>query len=282
MPGPTVFARIRHTVGRAIRETAQALDRVAIRAETQATTSQKIGDPKYKFQDHLSRHRTKMPLLKRGTPVVSDEIAYLAPCASLIGTVHVGKGSSIFYGAVLRADDCNMGCGRSSEELEEFKNKDKEKRFIEDRDTDDTAGGGGIFIGEGTNIQDGCVITSKKEHTKIGNGVTVGHLAQIHSATVEDNCLIGMGAILRPGSKVESLSFVAAGAVIGENEVVKSGELWIGNPARKLRDLSDKEKNHLYYQASEYVKLATSQNNAMDLGGNLRIGSESKADGEAK
>ena len=78
-----------------------------------------------------------------------------------------------------------------------------------------------------------------------------------------------MGAILNPGSKVESLSFVAAGAVIGRGEVVKSGELWVGNPARKLRDLREDEKQRLYYQADEYVKLATSQNDAMELGGNI-------------
>ena len=78
-----------------------------------------------------------------------------------------------------------------------------------------------------------------------------------------------MGAILNPGSKVESLSFVAAGAVIGKGEVVKSGELWVGNPARKLRGLREEEKQRLFYQADEYVKLATSQNHAMELGGNV-------------
>ncbi len=207
-----------------------------------------------------------MPLLKRGTPEVSDKVAYIAPCASLIGTVRVGEGSSVFYGAVLRADACHMGCGRTEEEFENWKSLSKDQRKIQDSDDADGAGGGGIFIGNGTNIQDGCVITSKVDHTTIGNGVTVGHCAQIHSATVEDNCLIGMGAILSPESKVESLSFVAAGAVIGKGEIVKSGELWVGNPARKLRDLREEEKQKLFYQADEYVKLATSQNHAMELG----------------
>lgn len=210
-----------------------------------------------------------MPLLKRGAPVVSDDVAYIAPCASLIGTVHVGEGSSVFYGSVLRADLCNMGCGRSQEEFEQWRALSREQRGEKDADETDSPGGGGIFIGKGTNIQDGCVITSRVDHSVVGDGVTVGHSAQIHSAVVEDNCLIGMGAILNPGSKVESLSFIAAGAVVGKGEIVKSGELWVGNPARKLRDLTEKEKQQLHYQADEYVKLATSQNSAMELGGNV-------------
>jgi len=212
-----------------------------------------------------------MPMLKRGTPVISDNIAYLAPCATLIGTVHVGANSSIFYGAVLRADACNMGAGRSQAEFDNWKALSQKQRLKQDSDVDDTAGGGGIFIGENTNIQDGCIVTSRDDHTKIGNGVTVGHCAQIHSAIVEDNCLIGMGAILNAGSRVESLSFVAAGAVIRRNEVVRSGELWVGNPARKLRDLTEKEKKQLHFQADEYVKLASSQSGVMDLGGNIQL-----------
>lgn len=269
MPGPTVLARIRHTLGRAFRETGQAIDRVAIRAQTQALTDvTEGGDPAYIFNDHLSRHRTQMPLIKRGMPKVSPDIAYLAPCASLIGTVHIGAKSSVFYGAVLRADSCFMGCGRTDEELEAWKGLSREERQRQDgKESDDSSGAGGIFIGESTNIQDGCIVTSKLDHTVIGNGVTVGHCAQIHSAVVEDHCLIGMGAILNPGSKVESLSFVAAGAVVGKGQVVKSGELWVGNPARKLRDLTSDEKKQLYYQADEYVKLASTQSNVMQLGG---------------
>lgn len=269
MPGPTVLARIRHTLGRAFRETGQAIDRVAIRAQTQALTDvTEGGDPAYIFNDHLSRHRTQMPLIKRGMPKVSPDIAYLAPCASLIGTVHIGAKSSVFYGAVLRADSCFMGCGRTDEELEAWKGLSREERQRQDgKENDDSSGAGGIFIGESTNIQDGCIVTSKLDHTVIGNGVTVGHCAQIHSAVVEDHCLIGMGAILNAGSKVESLSFVAAGAVVGKGQVVKSGELWVGNPARKLRDLTSDEKKQLYYQADEYVKLASTQSNVMQLGG---------------
>ena len=251
MPPPTIIARIRQTLGRALRETGQALDRTGIRGETHAKTTKALGDEPYKFNDHLSRHRNRMPLIKRGEPKIDNDVAYIAPCSSLIGTVRIGPGSSVWYGAVLRADRGNMGCGRNDQEEEDWRRMDREKRHRLDRDTDDTPGGGGIFIGKDTNIQDGCVVTSNEEHTVIGDGVTVGHMAHISSATVEDHCLIGMGSILNPGSRVETLSFVAAGAVVGRDMVVKSGELWVGNPARKLRDLTDKEKEKLLYQANE-------------------------------
>jgi carbonic anhydrase/acetyltransferase-like protein (isoleucine patch superfamily) len=78
-----------------------------------------------------------------------------------------------------------------------------------------------------------------------------------------------MGAILCPGSHVERFSFVAAGAVVKDNTTVKSGELWVGNPARKIRDLSDKERQKLIYQADEYVKLSKTQMDVMELGGNV-------------
>mmetsp|Transcript_12877 Transcript_12877/g.14523 ORF Transcript_12877/g.14523 Transcript_12877/m.14523 type:complete len:288 (-) Transcript_12877:106-969(-) len=269
MPGPTILTRIRHSIGRALRETGQAIDRVGIRGSSQAHTSRKLGDDPYKFNDHLSRHRNKMPLLLRGSPKVDNNVAFIAPCSSLIGSVEIGEGSSVWYGAVLRADRCNMGCGRTEEEYEQWKSMDKEDRETLDKGYDDSGGAGGIFIGKETNIQDGCIITSNHDHTRIGDHVTVGHCAQIHSAIVESNSLIGMGAILNKGSKVESMAFVAAGAVIGKNQVVKNGELWVGNPAKKLRDLSKTEKERLTYQANEYVKLAASQSGTMDLGGNM-------------
>jgi carbonic anhydrase/acetyltransferase-like protein (isoleucine patch superfamily) len=269
MPGPTTIARIRQTLGRAFRETGQALDRVAIRASTQLNSTRELGDDPTIFDDHLSRHRNLMPLIKRGSPKIHNDVAFIAPCSSLIGSVYVGEGSSIWYKSVLRADKCNMGCGRSEEEYEEWKEMEKEDREVLDRGYDDSGGAGGIFIGNGTNIQDGCIVTSRDDHTRIGNNVTVGHSAQIHSATVGDNCLIGMGSVLNPGSKVESMSFVAAGAVVPRDHVVKSGELWVGNPARKVRDLTQKERNQLAFQATEYVKKATEQSGTMLLGGNI-------------
>lgn len=271
MPGPTVLARARQVLGRAFRESGQALDRVGVWGITQAKATRQHGDDPCTFDDHLSRHRNIMPLLKRGSPKIHDNVAFIAPCSSLIGTVTVGEGSSIWYGAILRADRCNMGCGRSDVEFEEWRAMEKEDRGTIDGGFDGTGGSGGIFIGDGTNVQDGCIITSREDHAIVGDNVTIGHSAQIHSAIVEDNCLIGMGAVLSPGSKIESNSFIAAGAVIGKGQIVNSGELWVGNPAKKMRDLSEEEKKRLSYQADEYVKTASTQSGVMELGGNVPL-----------
>jgi carbonic anhydrase/acetyltransferase-like protein (isoleucine patch superfamily) len=250
MGRPTIVQRFRQTLGRALRETGQALDRLGIKGESLAVTKQVIGDEPVRYEDHLSRHRHQMPLLKRGRPTISQDAAFLAPCSTLIGSVHVGAGSSIWYKAILRADNC--------ENAESFNRKtiNDDDTKVWELDPDRMSRqhtrsiGGGIFIGENTNIQDGCIIDSTKDHTRIGNGVTVGHVASIHSATVEDFCLIGMGALLQPGVVVKEESFIAAGANVPANTVVESGELWVGNPARKMRDLTPEERERLHYQSS--------------------------------
>ena len=255
MPAPSLWTRVRHTLGRAFRETGQAIDRVALRAIAHANNPKeglgKLGtDPTYKFNEgHISRHRTQMPLLRRGQPIVEDPMnSFIAPCASLIGYVRVGSGSSIWYGAVLRGDNGNMGLGQNDEE---WKLMTPEDREMESFQLDGASSGGGILIGKDSNVQDGVIITAKKHHTTIGDNVTIGHSAQIHSATIASNSLIGMGAILKPHCTVDSFSLIAAGAVIEEGVNVPSGELWVGNPARKIRDLTDEEKQKLSYQSQE-------------------------------
>jgi len=251
MGPPSVFQRVRHSIGRALRETGQALDRLGVQGESIALSKRVIGDEPVKYEDFLSRHRQQMPLLRRGRPHVSKDVAFLAPCSTLIGSVYVGPGSSIWYKAILRADNC--------ENVESFAVTTEEIEMQEpweldpDRDSRQhtKAIGGGIFIGENTNIQDGCIIDAVKNHTRIGNGVTVGHLASIHSATIEDYCLIGMGALLQEGVVVKGESLIAAGANVAANTVIESGELWVGSPARKIRDLTSEERQRLHYQSSE-------------------------------
>lgn len=278
MPPPTIVARLRQVLGRAFRETGQAVDRAGVWGITHANTTKTLGDPAYKYNDHLSRHRNQMPLLRRGAPEVSEDAAYIAPCSTLIGTVRIGPGSSVWYGSILRGDRCNNGMGHGPSAEDTWRGLSRDERSSQkDLSWDGTANGGGIYIGANTNVQDGCVITAVEDHCLIGDGVTIGHGAHINSATVEDGCLIGMGSILNPGSKVEAQSLVAAGAVIGRNVVVKSGELWAGNPAKKLRDLTAEEKERLTYQASEYVKQASEQSHVMELGGNVQLEGEASA-----
>src|SRR6056300_637736 len=235
MPAPSIFAVIRHVISRALRETGQALDRVGVRGVVHAHQGRRMGaDNPYWFNDHLSRHRGIMGLLRRGYPVVpgitsgsgihntqistgdhsqAQNVAFLAPCATLIGNVQLGPNTSIFYKAILKADVAAYGINtiHSVEEEEQWKSLPvggharKQDAGMFDAGsgighaTIGGANGGGIYIGEGTNIQDSCMVTSYEGHTTIGKYVTVGHSAHIHSATVGDESLIGMGAVLKPG-----------------------------------------------------------------------------------
>lgn len=269
MGPPTIWQSFRQIIGRAMRETGQALDRVGVKTAMLAITQHDYYDDPVRFEDHLSRHRQLFPLLTAGRPVLHPEVAYVAPCATLIGSVRIGPGSSVWYGAILRADAC--------ENTESFKKTDEEIlneeveswKLPEKENRDDSLVGGGIYIGENTNIQDACVITSRTDHCRIGNGVTVGHLAQIHSAHIDDFCLVGMGSIIQEGAKISNETLIAAGAVVPKGTEIGAGELWMGNPARKVRDLTDKERKRLHYQSNEYVAVALGHQGNMHLGGNL-------------
>ena len=91
--------------------------------------------------------------------------------------------------------------------------------------------------------------------TVIGDDVTIGHGAIIHACEIGDACLIGMGAIVLDGARVERHGYVGAGALVAPGKVVRSGELWLGNPAKLARRLSDREIEQLYYSAKHYVRL---------------------------
>ena len=121
-----------------------------------------------------------------------------------------------------------------------------------------------IVIGARTNVQDAAVVHVTHEGpftrpggwpTVIGADVTIGHGAIIHACTVEDLCLIGMGATVLDGAVVKRYGFVGAGAVVSPGKTVGEAELWLGNPARLVRRLSDREIEQLHYSAQQYVRL---------------------------
>ncbi|EJK74503.1 hypothetical protein THAOC_03819, partial [Thalassiosira oceanica] len=139
MPAPSILSVLRHVLSRALRETGQALDRVGVRGVIHANQGRRMGpDDPYWFNDHLSRHRGRMALLRRGQPVVpglpagngsieqigggrsNESVAFLAPCATLIGNVHLSANSSVFYKAILKADVAAHGintiCTKEDEE----------------------------------------------------------------------------------------------------------------------------------------------------------------------
>jgi carbonic anhydrase/acetyltransferase-like protein (isoleucine patch superfamily) len=119
-----------------------------------------------------------------------------------------------------------------------------------------------ITIGKGTNIQDGtvCHVTHAGKFNPaghslvIGDYVTVGHGVILHGCTIGDFCLIGMGAIIMDGVVVPSFTIIGAGSLVSPNKILEPG-LWVGNPARKKRDLTDEEKAFMQYSAEHYIKL---------------------------
>ncbi len=156
------------------------------------------------------------------------ERAYVDRTASVIGDVVLGDDVSIWPGTVIRGD----------------------VNFIR--------------IGARTNIQDGSVVHVSHDgpHAKlggfatvIGSDVTIGHKAIVHACRIADAVLIGMGAIVLDGAVIRTHGFVGAGALITPGKEVGEGELWLGNPAKKVRMLSDAEIQALYYSAQHYVRL---------------------------
>ncbi|MEH6457034.1 MAG: gamma carbonic anhydrase family protein [Cocleimonas sp.] len=127
-----------------------------------------------------------------------------------------------------------------------------------------------IKIGKRTNIQDGSVLHvthAPNEHSEkigaaqtayaliIGDDVTIGHKALLHACEIQNRVLVGMGAIVMDGTVVEEETMIAAGSVVPPRKTLESGYLWVGNPARKVRELTDKEKKYLSYSAEHYVRL---------------------------
>ena len=105
-------------------------------------------------------------------------------------------------------------------------------------------------------IQDNVVIHVGGAPCLIGDSVTIGHGAILHGCTVGDGSLVGMGAIIMDGAVVSAGAMVAAGAVVTPGTVVKTGQLWAGNPAKLLRELTDRETTSLASHAEGYVALA--------------------------
>ena len=116
-----------------------------------------------------------------------------------------------------------------------------------------------IRIGNKTNIQDGAVIhcTYQKAATTIGNNVSVGHNAIVHGCTVQDNVLIGMGAIVMDNAVVQEHCIVAAGSVVLENTICESGYIYAGVPAKKVKALSPEQIAGMAKTADNYVLYAS-------------------------
>ncbi len=120
-----------------------------------------------------------------------------------------------------------------------------------------------IRIGARTNIQDGSVlhVTHDSEFSpggqalEVGSDVTVGHKVVLHACRVEDLCLIGMGSVILDGAVIASRAMLGAGSLVAPGKVLEGGYLWMGQPARRVRPLSERELAFLEYSARHYVRL---------------------------
>ena len=155
------------------------------------------------------------------------ESCFVATSADLIGQLDVGENTSIWFQTVLRADVMP------------------------------------IKIGKNSNIQDGTVVhgSLNKAQTKVGDGVTIGHKVVLHGCTIEDDVLIGMGAIVMDNAVIPKNCIVGAGALVTENSRFEEGVLILGSPAKQARPLKENELNWIKSNALHYVKYANSYKN---------------------
>ena len=165
---------------------------------------------------------------KEFIPKIAKNV-FLAPGVKIIGNVEIGENSSVWYNTVIRGD----------------------VHYIK--------------IGVYTNIQDCCVlhVTSNKYPLNIGNKVTIGHSVNLHGCTINDLCLVGIGAIILDSAVIEEKSIIAAGSVVTPNFTVPSGKLAAGVPAKIIRNLTEEEKDDIEASASRYKKYSQETNESL-------------------
>ncbi|MGW4550119.1 gamma carbonic anhydrase family protein [Streptomyces violaceorubidus] len=157
-----------------------------------------------------------------------DAEAFVAPTASVIGDVTLHAGASVWYGAVLRGDVERISVGASS------------------------------------NVQDNCTLHADPGFpVTVGERVSIGHNAVVHGATVEDDCLIGMGATVLNGAVIGAGSLVAAQALVPQGMRVPPGSLVTGVPARVRRELTEEERQGLTLNGTMYAALAGQHREAL-------------------
>lgn len=155
-----------------------------------------------------------------------DESVFVADGAKIIGDVEIGRGSSVWFNAVIRTDS----------------NK--------------------VKIGENSNVQDNAVIhTSKGFGVQIGDNVTIGHGAIVHGCTVKNNVMIRMGAIVLDGAVIEEDCIIGAGTLVTQGKLIPKGSLTFGNPMKIVRELTEQEIRSVTDNATAYVNKAKDYQN---------------------
>lgn len=159
--------------------------------------------------------------LENMTPLIAPT-AWVAPNATVVADVHLGEGSSVWFGAVVRGDVFHVRIGRD------------------------------------TNVQDNAVIhvTTGKHPTLVGDGVTIGHSATLHGCTVEDRALVGIGSIIMDRAVVGQEAIIGAGSLVTPGTVIPPGTLAVGSPCRVKRPLSPDELQFVRESGRRYAELA--------------------------
>ena len=146
---------------------------------------------------------------------------FIAPTATVVGKVQIARGSSVWFGAVVRGDEAP------------------------------------IQIGRNTSVQDNSVIhVNEGVEAKIGDQVTIGHGAIVHGAQIEDTVLIGIGAIVLDGAFIESGSIIGAGAVVTEGAQIPGRSLVLGVPGKVARPVTSEQLQYIEANAKSYAALA--------------------------
>ena len=149
-----------------------------------------------------------------------DKETYLADNITLIGEIETERNVSIWYGSVIRGDN------------------------------------GKIIIKENSAIEDNTIIHGK---VSIGKNCIIGHNAIIHGCTIEDNVLIGMGAIIMDGAIIKEGSVIGAGSLISKNTIVEKNNVYVGNPGKFVRETNEKDKLYLNKSIEKYLEFADKQ-----------------------
>ena len=156
---------------------------------------------------------------------IKDSV-FIAEGAKVLKDVTIKENSSVWFNAVIRGDSNS------------------------------------IYIGANSNVQDNAVIHTSSDHkVEIGNNVTIGHNAIVHGATIKDNVLFGMGAIILDGAIINENCIIGAGTLIPQNKIIPANSLVYGNPFKIVRELTELEKEKIISNALKYVNEAKEYKN---------------------
>jgi len=209
-----MLRRVVTGIGRGFRETGQAIERMGARAQDN-----------WIFQEKLCRHRSLMNLYDQ-RPKISSGV-FVAPNASLIGSVEVKDCSSVWYGAVIRGDQSSVYVGGFSS------------------------------VGDRTVVQSAAINpTGFSARTYIGDYVTIGQGCILRACTVDDNSVVGDGCIIQEGALVDRNAMLEAGSLLPSGARVPSGEVYGGSPASFVRKLSKEEITEFQMTAESTSALA--------------------------